>query len=152
MLRDFLFVFKRFRTSGLLNVIGLSAAFAAFIMMMMKVSYEYGFDRCHPAADRIYRVDLVRDGRPVNILPRAFADAIIASSPQIEEGTIVMPLDEWLGDNYFTTGEGAERRGFNLPVEACYPAITRIFGFDFTEGDADCLAAPLQVIIPQSMA
>jgi putative ABC transport system permease protein len=149
---NFLSVLRRHRTATILNILGLSAAFAAFVVIMMKVGFEYGFDRCHPHADRIYRVDLVRDGEPINILPRAFADAIIASSPQIEEGTIVVPLDEWMGDLYFTTGEGAERRGFHLPVEACYPVITRIFGFDFTEGEPDCLAAPRQVIIPQSMA
>ena len=127
-------------------------AFAAFIVMMMKVSFEYGFDRCHPEADRIYRVDMVVDGEPSNILPRAFADAVIASSPQIREGTIITPIDEWMGSSYFTTGDDANRKGFREPFETCYPAITQIFGFDFTEGNPDCLNHPENVIIPQSMA
>jgi putative ABC transport system permease protein len=152
MLRDFLFLFKRFKTSSLLNMLGLSAAFAAFIVMMMKVNFEYGFDRCHPNAERIYRVDLLKDGEPSNILPRAFADAIIASSPQIGEGSIVTPLDEWMGDVYLTTGDDANRKGFHLPFETCYPSITRIFGFDFIEGNPDCLNSPGNAIIPLSMA
>ncbi|MDR2763693.1 MAG: ABC transporter permease, partial [Tannerella sp.] len=136
----------------ILNVLGLSVAFAAFIVMMMKVNYEYGFDRCHPNADRIYRVDWLRNGEPSTVLPRAFADAVIASSPRIEEGTIIMPLDEWMGDVYLTTGNDAKRKGFHLPFETCYPGIARIFGFDFTEGNPNCLDAPGNAIIPQSIA
>ncbi|MDR0699009.1 MAG: ABC transporter permease [Tannerella sp.] len=152
IIKGFLSVMRRYRLTTILNVLGLSVAFAAFILMMMKVNSEYGFDRCHPNADRIYRVDWLRNGEPATILPRAFADAIIASSPQIKEGTIITPLDEWMGDVYLTTGDEANRKGFHLPFETCYPGITRIFGFDFTEGDPNCLDAPGNAIIPQSIA
>jgi putative ABC transport system permease protein len=152
MIKNFLFVLKRFRTSSILNILGLSVAFAAFIAIMIQVSYEYNFDSCHPNANRIYRVDMFRDGEPTQILSRAFADAIIASSPHVKEATIVTPIDEWLGNVYVSTGNAADEKGFQEPIETCYPGITTVFGFTFAEGDPDCLKDPEKVIIPQSMA
>ena len=99
MIKNFLFLLKRFKTSSVLNILGLSVAFAAFIAIMIQVSFEYNYDSCHPNAKRIYRVDMLISGGSNQILPRAFADAVIASSPHIKEATIVTPIDEW-GEAY----------------------------------------------------
>ena len=152
MIKNFIFILNRFKTSSVLNILGLSVAFAAFIAIMIQVNYEYNFDNCHPNAKRIYRVDMLRNGEPTAILPRAFADAIIASSPHIKEATIITPIDEWLGKVYVSAGNEANEKGFNEPVETCYPGITKVFGLTFTEGDPNCLNDPEKVIIPQSMA
>ena len=152
MIKNFIFVLKRFKTSSILNILGLSVAFAAFIAIMIQVSFEYNFESCHPNANRIYRVDMLRNGEPTQILPCAFANAIIASSPYIKEATIVTPIDEWVGTMYVSTGNEANEKGFMEPFETCYPGITKIFGFTFTEGDPNCLNDPEKVIIPQSMA
>ena len=40
------------------SVAGLAVAFATFIIIMIQISFERNFDRCHPTADRIYRVEL----------------------------------------------------------------------------------------------
>ena len=44
ILRNLFYTLKRFRTASVLNLFGLSFAFAAFIVIMMKVNYERGFD------------------------------------------------------------------------------------------------------------
>ena len=44
ILRNLFYTLKRFRTASALNLFGLSFAFAAFIVIMMKVNYERGFD------------------------------------------------------------------------------------------------------------
>jgi putative ABC transport system permease protein len=153
MIKNFLFILNRFKTSSTLNIIGLSVAFAAFIAIMIQVNFEYRFDRCHPDSNRIYRVDMMfADGGSTLILPRAFADAVISSSPHIKEATIITPIDEWLGNLYVSTGNETDEKGFREPFETCYPGITKLFGFTFTEGDPDCLQDPEKVIIPQSMA
>lgn len=152
VLRNLSFVLKRFSVASMLNIAGLSVAFAAFIVIMIQVDFEYRFDHCHPNAEYIFRVDLVRDGHPNGILPRAFADAVITSSPHISEGAIITPINEWLGNHYITVGDGAENSGFNEPFQTCYPNITSIFGFLFTEGNPDCLKDPEKIIIPKSMS
>lgn len=150
--RNFLFLLKRFKIATFLNIIGLSMAFAAFIVMMIQVRFEYRFDRCHPNAGQTFRVDLVRGNSPTTTLPRAFADAVIASSPHIKEGCIITPINKWMEDKYVAVGDGEQNNGFKVPFMTCYPSITHIFGFQFTEGDPDCLKDPEKAIIPESMA
>ena len=45
ILRNLLSVLRRFKMAMLLNVLGLSIAFAAFILIMMQVEYDRNFDR-----------------------------------------------------------------------------------------------------------
>ncbi len=74
-----------------LNVAGLAVAFAAFIIILIQVRFERTFDRCHPTCERIFRVDLTIPGVFSTILPRAFVEAVIQSSPHIEAGTLLTP-------------------------------------------------------------
>lgn len=63
ILRNFLNVLRRFKMASFLNIVGLSVAFTAFLVIMMQVQYERTFDRCYPTASRICRVDMNRGGR-----------------------------------------------------------------------------------------
>ncbi|MDR0757027.1 MAG: ABC transporter permease [Tannerella sp.] len=144
-------VLRRYKFATVLNVLGLSTAFATFMVIMSQVHYERTFDRCHPKAERIYRVDM-NTQEWSNIHARAFVDAVIASSSHIEEGTILTPMNYWMDGQYIIAGDSMHKQGFRESFVTCYPSITRIFGFSFTEGDADCLRDPGKVIIPQSMA
>ena len=149
ILRNFLSILRRFKTAAALNLLGLSVAFAAFLIIMAQVNYEWSFERTHPQARRIVRAGLEQGATTATIHARALLDAILASSPHIETGTLVNPF---VGDKYIITGEGEQRRGFREPFVTCYPDITRIFGFSFLEGEATCLNDPEKIIIPQSMA
>lgn len=133
----------------LLNIVGLAVAFAAFVVILIQVNYERSFDRCHPAAGRIFRLDLSSSGTFSTILPRAFVEAFIPSSPHILAGSLINP---YIGEIYFTvTGEGG-KKGFKEVVQTCHPALTRVFDFPIVEGDIDCMEAPEKVVIPESLA
>lgn len=98
-----------------LNIIGLSVAFTAFLVIMMQVSHDHSFDRCHPKAGRIFLAELcdsvMANGRV--IYPGAFSDVLIASSPHIEAGTMITPYDK---RNYLSVGEGSDAEGFREKV------------------------------------
>jgi putative ABC transport system permease protein len=149
ILRNFLSVLRRFKTAAALNIAGLSVAFAAFIVIMAQVHYEWAFDRVHPEAGRIFRADLISGDEAISTHSRALVDALIAFSPHIEAGALMNPF---IGQKHVVVGEGDERQGFREPFVTCYPDFARIFGFSFTEGEAGCLDDPEKVIIPQSMA
>lgn len=93
IVRNFLSVVRRFRVATLLNVVGLSVAFAAFIILMMQVLYDWGYDRSHTKADNVYRVGLVfpQQGNQV-IHCRPFTEAFRNSSPHVREGGIFTEL------------------------------------------------------------
>ena len=58
ILRNFISVLRRFKMATLLNILGLSVAFSAFMIIMMQVDYDQNFDTFHNEADNIYRVEL----------------------------------------------------------------------------------------------
>lgn len=59
IIRNLLGVVRRFKVATILNVMGLSVAFAAFIMLMIQLQYDWGFDRYQKNAKRIFRVGLI---------------------------------------------------------------------------------------------
>lgn len=81
IIRNLLSVLRRFKMATLLNVLGLSIAFAAFMVIMMQVDYDRNFDKFHKEANRIYRLEMKwgdDDGLQA-VLPRPLADAFSIS-------------------------------------------------------------------------
>jgi len=132
-----------------LNILGLSMAFAAFLIILMQVNYEQTFDTCHPSSGRIFRAELNRTGSFSVILPRAFIESILASSPHIEAGTLVNPF---ISPVYFTYTANGEKKGFRESIQTCHPEIIQVFDFPLISGNPNCLKDPEKIIIPESMA
>ncbi|MDR1203849.1 MAG: ABC transporter permease [Tannerellaceae bacterium] len=154
VLKNFLSVLKRFQLASFLNIAGLSVAFAAFLVIMIQIRYEWTFDRMHPHADRIFRMDMPRhlDGdRFASVLTRGFVDKVITSSPHIEAGSLLF-TGGFIDKTYITVGEGATQKGFKENLVTCYPDIVNIFGFSMVEGNLNCLDSPEKILIPESMA
>ena len=91
ILRNLFYTLKRFRTASVLNLLGLSTAFAAFIVIMMKASYEQQFDTCYPDYERLAVLNLSIDGKDneLVVVPRPFVDAAIQETTGIECGTLL---------------------------------------------------------------
>ncbi|MDR3194077.1 MAG: ABC transporter permease, partial [Tannerella sp.] len=81
--RNFLSVLRRYKLATALNVLGLSVAFTAFMVIMMQVDYDRGFDCFHRDADRIFRVETSFRGSAQVNLSRPLSEALLQSSPHI---------------------------------------------------------------------
>lgn len=149
IVRNFISVLRRFKVATFLNIMGLAVAFAAFIIILIQVNYERRFDTCHPTAERVFRLDLTGGGTFSVILPRAFIEAFLQSSPHIETGSLIYPF---LGEIYFTVLQNGEKNGFKEVVQTCHPALPEVFDFPIVEGEKNCLEDPEKVMIPQSLA
>ena len=106
ILRNFITILKRFKTASILNVLGLSTAFAAFLIILMQVRYEQSFDKFHSKAERIYRLEAQDEeaGRTLYacILSRPQIEEFAASSPHIAAGA----LTENQNEVYLTVEQG----------------------------------------------
>ena len=137
-----------------MNFLGLALGFTAFMVLMVQVGYERGFDRNHPTSGRIYRVDKTGTGKDDifrNILPRGYADDILGCSPHIEAGSITCPF---MGSFIFNV-EGEDGRvgeAFEATLNVVYPDLFKVFGSVFAEGDASALEDFRTVAIPRSLA
>ena len=150
ILRNFFSVLRRFKTASVLNVLGLSIAFVAFMLIMMQVNYDYTFDRSHPNADAIFRVDIVHGSKGSQaIICRPFARAFTGSSPLIEEGCL---LSAWTGSRFFYIEDGGQRTSYKEDAWNVTPGVLEVFRFDMLEGSERSLDEPNSVVLPESMA
>lgn len=150
ILRNLFYTLKRFRTASVLNLLGLSAAFAAFVLLMMKVSYERNFDTCYPHADRLVMLNLseAKGSNHVSILPRGPIDYLIQQVPGIEYGTIYSPA--WSKQAFYTDPKNPQY--FYEEPWAVYPDFGKIIGLKFVEGSDQEMNQPESVIISKSYA
>lgn len=149
IVRNFLSILRRFKMATILNISGLAVAFAAFIVILIQVNFERSFDKFHPTAGRVFRLDLTEPGTFSSVLPRAFIEEVLHSSPHIEAGTLINP---YISPVYFTVVENGYKRGFRETVQTCHPAIVQVFDILVMEGDPMCLNELEKVIIPESLA
>lgn len=150
LLHNFSGALRRFRLSTALNLIGMSVAFAVFLILMMQVTYEWGFDRFHKHADCLYRLEITNgeDGAQA-CLNRPLIEAFTASSPHIEKGAF---LNGFVDKANVVVEHNGDRRPF---LEILYPVsadYADVFEFTMVEGDRRALDIAGQVLIPQSMA
>ena len=148
--KNFLFVIRRFKTSTVLNILGLSIAYAAFIIIMIQVDYDQSFDKFHPQSELIYRVEMdYGDGTKIAVMSRPLADVLFRSSPHIKAGAILNP---WAPSTLFTVDKNGAQVSFLESVSETYSDFTKVFGLTMIEGKENALEEPNTVIIPQSMA
>lgn len=150
IIRNLLGVARRFKMATLLNVMGLSIAFAAFIILMIQLQYDWGFDRFQKNAERIYRVGLYTPdwGNQVVVSP-PFAEAFVQSSPHIETGAL---LSSWGSQLALKRGNDTNETSFWCPVNAITPEYASVFDFQMLEGKIESLDNPGYVLIAQSQA
>lgn len=86
MFRNFITTLSRFRLASALNIIGLSVAFAAFMLIMVQVYYEFTAGTDDPRAERIYRLDMQEKGDAkwsINIY-MPIVEQFLSSTPAVE--------------------------------------------------------------------
>ena len=133
----------------LLNVVGLSVAFAAFMVIMMQVNYDRTFDTSDPNHDRIFRVEFMYQENAQVVINRPLAEAFFASSPHIVAGALSSPYST---DRFFSVENNGIKQFYEEKCIQVSPEYTEVFTFDFVEGTKEVLKQPDYVMIPLSMA
>ena len=101
ILRNLLSVLCRFKMATLLNVLGLSVAFSAFILIMMQVEYDQNFDRGYTDTESIFRVEAMFEDGGQAVICRPLAGAFIASyrswdlGESLGRGLVFLCRREW---------------------------------------------------------
>ena len=148
IVRNFLSVLRRFKMATVLNVLGLSVAFAAFMIIMMQLDYDWNFARMHTDSDRIYRLEIVSDKGGQAVLSRPLAETFIKSSPHILAGSV---CGFW-GKNVFYTDAEGEKNIFEEELVIARPGFTDVFEFSMLYGTEKALEDPEKVLISESMS
>lgn len=149
IIRNFLNALRRFKMATLLNILGLSVAFAAFMVIMMQLDYDRNFDKFHPDYDKIFRIEFVNKNEVQAIINRPMSELIFASSPHIIAGTLSSP---WGTKTFFNIEENGVQHSYEENMVMTSPEYMDVFTFDFVEGTKDVFKEPGHVVIPLSLS
>ena len=154
MIRNLLYLFKRFKTAVVLNLFGLTIAFAAFLLIVMQVYYEMNYDAMHSKSGRTFRLEANHGEFEHNAIHcLMFSDAFVNSSAHITDYSYRYPF--YGGERYCQIDEvddQGEAKVFKENFQLCLPNISDVFDFHMKEGSVGCLSIPGSVLIPESVA
>ena len=154
MIRNLLYLFKRFKTAVVLNLFGLTIAFAAFLLIVMQVDYEMNYDAMHSKSGRTFRLEANHGEFEHNAIHcLMFSDAFVNSSAHITDSSYRYPF--YGGERYCQIDEvddQGEAKVFKENFQLCLPNISDVFDFHMKEGSVECLSIPGSVLIPESVA
>ena len=148
-LNNSLRIIRRFKFPVALNLLGLSVAYGAFMVIMTQIHYDYSFDRFHKDSDKIFRLEYLRDNSPQAVINRPFAEHFFDSSPHILVGALTRT---GLNTFRFYVEKDGERHYYEERCLDVNPSFFELFSFDFFEGSADGFLVPGNVVIPLSLS
>ena len=87
IIRNFTSMFRNFVTANLLNLLGLSLAFASFFVIMTQVNYDLGYNKSFTEHEKLFRLTLKLGPGMEDYgvtLPRPLVEQLAAASPHIK--------------------------------------------------------------------
>lgn len=155
LLKNIILTLKRYTTSAVLNIIGLSLAFTACFVLFIQVNYEYGYDRYNPDADRCYRVAYFNpsDKSTFAYCSQPLIDKLITIAPQVQAATMYDNLT-WNKNQYISvTRVNGGIDMFHVDMSQIYSGFVEIAALNIIEGDAiKALNNPYTFLIPKSIS
>ena len=146
--------FKKGRLLGtVLNMTGLTVAFTAFMVIMIQVLYDWGYDRNYPDSDRIFRLEFVQNPSSPDIyniiICRPFIEELKGTIPEVEELGV---YNYWHGSTSNWMKPGDEEHYYGLPSAVLDTCMLRVFPLEFTEGNPAEFARPQSILLAESVA
>lgn len=87
IIRNFTSMFRKFVSASLLNLLGLSLAFASFFVIMTQVSYDLGYNKSFTEHEKLFRLTMKLGPGMEDYgvtLPRPLVEQLAAASPHIK--------------------------------------------------------------------
>ena len=146
--------FKRFKSTFIINLIGLSTGLASALLIYLWVNDELHMDKFHEKDKRLY---LVMDNHKQNdgwntMIETAgpLADALVADMPEVEYTAALAP-PTWAGfDKYVLT---ADERNIRATGQYAGKDYFNIFSYKLIQGDAkQVLADKNSIVISEDVA
>jgi putative ABC transport system permease protein len=146
--------FNRYRSTFMINLLGLTLGLTSVLLIFLWVRNEYGMDRFHEKNARLYEVMANHDEggniRTIHETPDQLAEALAAEIPEVEMATNYMPahmipmkfiLENSAGKKMKGAGQFSDKRFFE------------VFSYPLLEGNpAQVLQSPNSLVISESLA
>lgn len=151
ILRSFWITLTRFKMASILNITGLSIAFAVFSIITMQVYWEFTFNKNFKDYEKIFRLEtglMKDDSRQINI-SRPMGELVGQNSASIVEYTMI--LNNGKVGMIAYDGQG-QKVDVSVNFNTVTPSFPSVMSMECLEGDFVKLSEPDAAIISQSDA
>lgn len=147
----------RNKASTILNILGMTAAFAAFYIILVQVNHDLSYNRRVKDADRVYIVSLpdwYEEGKYMTWVSRPPFEQLISSCSYIEAGG----AGYIFGQQYkIIVGKGdsapeGDEPALSTTVSSLNPGAAKALGVEFVSGSADDLISSATLAVAESEA
>lgn len=147
----------RNKASTILNILGMTAAFAAFYIILVQVNHDLSYNRRVKDADRVYIVSLpdwYEEGKYMTWVNRPPFEQLISSCSNIEAGG----TGYIFGQQYkIIVGKGdsapeGDESALSTTVSSLNPGAAKALGVEFVSGSADDLISSATLAVAESEA
>lgn len=145
--KNFRFILKRFRLSTLLNILGMSVAFAAFMIIIMQVWHDHSYNSPIKDRDKIFMAySTDKEKTKYTYISPLWCEKIKEISPHAKDYTFLGYSDPkttlCIGKDQYTTGK----------ITTVSSNYLSFFNFHMIVGGLDCLNEYNAVAVPESFA
>ena len=105
IIRNFTSIFRKFVTANLLNMLGLSLAFASFFVIMTQVNYDLGYNKSFTEHENLYRITMKLGPGAEDYgttLPRPLVEQLTAASPHVTGHAV---MQGWTNFDQYMVGD-----------------------------------------------
>ena len=142
-------IFRKTGVSTLINILGMSVAFAAAIILMVQVRWDATYDKNFEGHEQVFRLEnnWIDQGLFSTHISRPFIETTRDASPNIEAvGTISNQ-----GEQIFYR-EGDKESAITIPAVLVDSAMFSVFPFEWVEGSAKDFTVPGNAVLNETFA
>lgn len=150
--KNFFSLVKSFKTSSLINIIGLSVAFIVFFTVVVQVYYDFTYDSSYKNADKLLQFNnySINDGRAGTNINFQIPERIARTIPEIEKYCLVAP---WWEQKFDTDKETGYPKTHSLQYTRATSGFFALFTPVILSGDTTgILSQPGKAMISEKTA
>jgi putative ABC transport system permease protein len=148
IIRNFTSIFRKFATANLLNLLGLSLAFASFFVIMTQVNFDLGYNKSITEHENLFRMTLKLGPSAEDYgttLPRPVIERLAAASPHVTGYSI---RNGWINYDQFVV----DNQGYSLNLIYGEREFLSVFKPTVISGDVKGLDQIGNIVLPRSEA
>mgnify|MGYP003295405149 CR=1 FL=1 len=149
--KNFITLLRRYTASSLLNIIGMSVAFASVYLLMVQVTNDLSYNKKIPDADLIYRLEHPNpstEGNWYAVWNNDFPFRLCDAIPEVESRGATWLLSQ---DAEFSYKVNDEIRNINLNLSRSDEEAFKVFGFELIAGTVEDMG-PRDIVLKESVA
>ncbi|MBR4312835.1 MAG: ABC transporter permease [Bacteroidaceae bacterium] len=155
-MKEFFKNLRRYKVSSVLNILGLSIAFASAFIILVQVNYDFSYNKCFPDADRVFRLELKGvwgEDNTWNVFFNHSNGHLFGENDDNVESFTSMNLYSWDAPlTVYDFGGSDEPQTLVVRATTGMPNAPQVIGFNLVEGDFERLKEPGAVILSESFA